>query len=318
MHMTNINQIVAQHDYTGNRGLSPVPISQIVSHFNQFSLNSPYSVYIRMSSKAKGGKGKTKGKGKGDGSNARNGKGNTKPVGGGVRQNPKRFEFADASKFATAVTTLQNDIVSDSDVSKGQVPNETKEPPNFLLCYLTKYANIRPTNLRFARAMHNAWIKHLVVRQVIVDGRIAAHEGAGDDGYDGNTGESPLQRAEDALYNANLTSYNTLIQIFNEKYPTLQGQYTEEAPTKNTLGEQVENLREQITTMQTGLANFQCVEYMNITFSINLCFESKKSGNRPWHNLLTLLPAMQTATMTKMAQINAKKWGISNPQPNSR
>lgn len=119
MHMTNINQIVAQHDYTGNRGTSPVPISQIISHLNNFSFNSPYSVYIRMSSKAKGGKGKAKGKGKGDGSNAKDGKGNAKPVGGGVRQNQKRFEFAIASKFATAVTTLQDDIVSDADVTKG-------------------------------------------------------------------------------------------------------------------------------------------------------------------------------------------------------
>jgi len=128
--------------------------------------------------------------------------------------------------------------------------------------------------------MHNAWTKHLVARQVIVDARLASHVGDGEDGYDGTAGETLLQRAEDALYTANMASYNTFIQIFNEKYPTLQGQYTEEAPNKNTLGEQVENLREQVTTMQTGLATFQCVEYMNIIFSINLCFENL-SGNRP-------------------------------------
>jgi len=128
--------------------------------------------------------------------------------------------------------------------------------------------------------MHNAWTKHLVARQVIVDARLASHVGDGEDGYDGTAGETLLQRAEDALYTANMASYNTFIQIFNEKYPILQGQYTEEAPNKNTLGEQVENLREQVTTMQTGLATFQYVEYMNIIFSINLCFENL-SGNRP-------------------------------------
>lgn len=58
--------------------------------------------------------------------------------------------------------------------------------------------------------MHNAWTKHLVARQVIVDARLASHVGDGEDGYDGTAGETLLQRAEDALYTANMASYNTL------------------------------------------------------------------------------------------------------------
>jgi len=72
-----------------------------------------------MSSNAKGGKGKAKGKGKGAGSSAKGKKGNNQPVGGGVRQNSKKFEFANASKFATTATTLQYDIVSDAECTKG-------------------------------------------------------------------------------------------------------------------------------------------------------------------------------------------------------
>jgi len=115
--------------------------------------------------------------------------------------------------------------------------------------------------------MHNAWAKHLVARKATVEARILSHETEEDESdFDGNVGESPLQRAEDMLYNANLAEYDKLLEIFNEKYPVLYGKYTEEAPSNTSLGEQVENLREQVTTLQTGSATFQYVEYINIDF----------------------------------------------------
>jgi hypothetical protein len=106
--------------------------------------------------------------------------------------------------------------------------------------------------------MHNAWQKHLEARESVVANRVFAYDG-GDTSYDGSAGVTPLQLAEDALYGSNVKQYETTVEIFNEKYPTLQGKYTEEAPSKNALGDQVEKLREQITQMQTDNANFRCV-----------------------------------------------------------
>jgi hypothetical protein len=109
--------------------------------------------------------------------------------------------------------------------------------------------------------MHNAWQKHLAARELVVANRVSAYVGENAH-YDGQTGETPLQLAEDALYDSNVEKYGLTVEIFDEKYSTLKGKYTEEAPSKNALGDQVEKLREQITQMQTDSANFRCVEFL--------------------------------------------------------
>jgi uncharacterized protein YjcR len=67
----------------------------------------------KRNNNAKGGA-----KGNGNGRNAKAGNGNNNAGGGGARQT-KRFEFADASKFADAASVLLNDIVSDTNTVRG-------------------------------------------------------------------------------------------------------------------------------------------------------------------------------------------------------
>jgi hypothetical protein len=66
----------------------------------------------KRTNNAKGGA-----KGNGNGRDAKGGNGNN-AKGGGARQT-KRFEFADASKFADAASVLLNDIVSDTNTVRG-------------------------------------------------------------------------------------------------------------------------------------------------------------------------------------------------------
>jgi uncharacterized protein YjcR len=69
----------------------------------------------KRNNNAKGG---AKGNGNGRNAKAGNGNNNNNAGGGGARQT-KRFEFADASKFADAASVLLNDIVSDTNTVRG-------------------------------------------------------------------------------------------------------------------------------------------------------------------------------------------------------
>jgi hypothetical protein len=68
----------------------------------------------KRNNNAKGGA-----KGNGTGRNAKAGNGNNNNAGGGGARQTKRFEFADASKFADAASVLLNDIVSDTNTVRG-------------------------------------------------------------------------------------------------------------------------------------------------------------------------------------------------------